>query len=149
MRARVLLVVLALAFSATPASASDDEADPSITDGSAQRALDAARARWRDVGPANYSYRTRLFCFCTADALKPHMFVVRNRKPRHRPPKELRGLATGWRLFKLVQDAIDEKVDGLSVKYRKNGMLKEIEVDQYRMAADDEYGYSVDRFSSP
>jgi hypothetical protein len=149
MRARALLALLVLAVSAAPASAGDEEADPSITDGSAQHALDAARARWRKAGPANYTYRTRLFCFCTTDSLKPHTFVVRNRKPRHRPPKGLKGLATGWRLFKLVQDAIDEKVDGLSVRYRKNGLLKELDVDQFKPAADDEYSYSVDRFSSP
>lgn len=146
---RALLVALALAVLPAPASAADDVADPSITDGSAQRALDAARSRWRAHGPADYTYRTRLSCFCTTESLKPHTFVVRNRKPRHRPPKGLKGLATGWRLFKLVQDAIDEKVDGLTVKYRKNGLLKEIDVDQYKPAADDEYAYSVDRFSSP
>src|SRR4051795_13572622 len=140
MRTRALLVVVTIvapsaAMSAGAAAIQEQRGEaafsnvhPSISDGSAQRALDAARARWRKQGPADYTYRTRLSCFCTTDSLKPHTFVVRDRKPRHRPPKKLRRLATGWRLFGLVQDAIDEKVDGLSVKYRKNGLLKELDV---------------------
>jgi hypothetical protein len=80
--------------------------------------------------------------------VKPHTFVVRNRKPRH-PPKGAKRFATAWRLFKLVQGAIDDKVDGLVVHYRRNGLLKELDVDRYSMAADDEYSYFVDRFSSP
>jgi hypothetical protein len=40
-------------------------------------------------------------------------------------------------------------VDGLEVRYHRNGLLKELDVDQDSMAADDEYSYFVDRFSSP
>ena len=148
MRARALLVALALiAPAAAPASASD-HADPSITNGSAQRHLDQARARWRKRGPRNYTYRARLICFCTPESLKPHTFVVRNGKPRH-PPKGFRGVATAPRLFRLVRAAIHDRVDGLRVKYRRNGMLEELDVDQDSRAADDEFSYVIDRFSSP
>ena len=71
---------------------------------------------------------------------------MRNGKPVD-PPKGWREVATAKRLFKLVQRAIDERSDRLRVRYRgKNGLLKELSVDRYRMAADDEYAYFVDRF---
>jgi hypothetical protein len=124
------------------------DVDPSIADGSAQRALDKARARWRKTGPRSYTYRARISCFCTPESTKPHTFVVRNRKPRH-PPKGFEDLATASRLFKLVQQAIDERVDGLDVRYAKQGILKQLSVDRYSNAADDESTYFVDRFSSP
>jgi hypothetical protein len=124
------------------------DVDPSIADGSAQRALDEARARWRQTGPRSYTYRARRSCLCTVEATRPNTFVVRDREPR-RPPKKLRQLATAPRLFKLVQQAIDDRVDGLAVVYRKNGTLKELHVDPHSNAVDDEYSYLVDRFSSP
>src|SRR3954468_17884912 len=110
---------------------------PSIADGSAQRALDTARRTWRRRGPASYRYRLQLQCFCTTEAIRPRTFVVRDRKPRH-PPKGWKSEATAWRLFKLVQHAIDRRVDGLDVEYRANGSLKLLSVDQYSRAIDDE-----------
>jgi hypothetical protein len=53
------------------------------------------------------------------------------------------------RLFRLVQGAIHDRADGLRVRYRRNGMLRELSVDQNRTLSDDEYSYYVDRFSSP
>jgi hypothetical protein len=149
---RVVLLCAALVLPLTavaPAAAREDGAvAPSIADGSAQQQLDAARARWRAHGPRSYTYRAQLSCYCTTDSVQPHTFVVRNRKPKH-PPKGFKDIATAHRLFKLVQQAIDERVDGLAVAYRKNGLLKELDVDRYSNAADDEYSYFVDRFSSP
>src|SRR4051812_9929553 len=143
---RPLLVAVLLALALVPtARAGSDQVDPSIADGSAQKRLDAARRTWRAHGPRSYGYRAQLYCFCTTDSVQPHDFVVRNRKPVH-PPKNLRGIATAWRLFKLVQQAIDDKVDGLSVEYRANGSLKRLDVDQYAQAVDDEYSYAVTRF---
>jgi hypothetical protein len=121
---------------------------PSIADGSAQRDLDAARARWHTSSPRSYTYRGRLSCYCTVESVRPHTFVVRNRKPMH-PAKDAKRFATAARLFALVQGEIDDKVDGLNVRYRKNGLLKQLDVDQRSNGADDEYSYYVDRFSSP
>jgi hypothetical protein len=148
MRVRVLFVTTALLAGAVPASAAENEVDPSIADGSAQRALDSARARWREHGPRNYRYRVRLGCFCTPDALEPRNFVVRGGKPRH-PPKGWKYASTAPRLLKLVQEAIDDRPQHLFVRYRKNGLLKELSVDRSEMIADEEYSYFVDRFSSP
>lgn len=137
-------VALALVAAGQPAQGGS-VVDPSIEDGSAQRALDAARRTWRAGGPASYSYRLRLACYCTPDSVRPRTFVVRNRRPVH-PPKGWRYASTASRLFKLVQKAIDDRVDGLEVEYRPNGLLKTLQVDRIRMAADDEYAYFVDRF---
>jgi Family of unknown function (DUF6174) len=148
MRPLLVTVLLGLALVLVPsgsATAASDEVDPSIADGSAQKRLDAARQTWRAHGPRSYGYRAQLYCFCTADSVRPHDFVVRGRRPVH-PPKHFRELATAWRLFKLVQWAIDHKVDGLRVEYRANGSLKTLDVDQYVNAADDEYSYAVTRF---
>jgi hypothetical protein len=139
-------MVAALALIAALAGAqTGPSVDPSIADGSAQRALNQAKRTWRHHGPRSYTYRLQLSCFCTTEAVQPHTFVVRNRKPRH-PPKGWKGTATAWRLFKLVQGAIDDRVDGLHVEYRANGSLKVLSVDQESMAVDDEYTYVVDRF---
>jgi hypothetical protein len=149
--ARAAILLAAFAAAAAPASAAADPApagqdvDPSIADGSAQQALDQAKDTWRRRGPRSYSYRLQLRCFCTVDTTRPRSFVVRDRKPR-KPPKGWKDRATVWRVFKLVQKAIDERVDGLEVEYRANGALKFLSVDQYSMAADDEYGYFLDRF---
>src|SRR3954447_8022536 len=116
--------------------------DPSIADGSAQKALDAAKRTWHQQGPPSYTYRLRLNCFCRP---KAHTYVVRDRRAVH-PRKKTRATATGWRLFKLVQHAIDGRVDGLAVDYRRNGLLKRLSVDQWSGAADDEYEYVLDRY---
>ena len=143
---RSLVVALLLALALVPAArAASSQEDPSIADGSAQKRLDAAKRTWRAHGPRSYGYRVQLYCFCTTDSLKPHDFEVRGRKPVH-PRKRWRALATAWRLFSLVQGAIDDKVDGLKVRYRANGSLKEIDVDQYAQAVDDEFTYTVTRF---
>ena len=142
----VALVTMAVPASAEEAlSGGSGYVDPSIADGSAQHDLNAAKRKWRRHGPRSYTYRLRLACYCTSDSVRPRTFVVRDGRPIH-PPKGWRGSATVPRLFKIVQGAIDERVDGLRVAYRRNGALEEISVDQYRMVVDDEYAYFVDRF---
>src|SRR3954468_5772691 len=137
--ALALVVALAAAPSAqTEQPQNGPTVDPSIADGSAQKRLDQARRTWKRKGPSSYTYRVQLSCFCTSEAVQPHTFVVRDRKPRH-PPKGWKHTATAWRLFKLVQGAIDDKVDGLDVEYRANGSLKLLSVDRIAMAVDDEY----------
>jgi hypothetical protein len=85
----------------------------------------------------------RLTCYCAPES---HTFVVRNGKPED-PPKRWRYAATGKRLFKLVQTAIDSRPDGLEVAYRRrNGLLRRLRVDPDARAVDEEYGYLIDRF---
>jgi hypothetical protein len=150
-RSGCLAVLLgAAAVAAAPAVADEpappgQDVDPSIADGSAQKALDQAKLTWLRRGPRSYTYRLQLSCYCTQDSVRPRTFVVRGGKPRH-PPKGWKSHATVPRLFKLVQEAIDDRVDGLRVEYRANGSLKLLSVDRISMAIDDEYAYFVDRF---
>jgi hypothetical protein len=75
--------------------------------------------------------------------------VLAQRRPqpsRGAPAEGTRATATGWKLFNLVQHAIDGRVDGLAVEYRPNGLLKRLSVDQWSGAADDEYEYVLDRY---
>ena len=143
MRARHAIAALipSLALAAAPAQA----AAPSIEDGSAQQALEAARAKWRAATPRSYTYRLTLSCFCAADTRRPRTFVVRDGRPRN-TPRGYRRLNTGAKLFRLVQQAIDDRAAGLTVRYRGNGLLRHISVDTIEEAVDDEYTYTVDRF---
>jgi Family of unknown function (DUF6174) len=126
-----------------PTATQSHPPDPSITNGSAQRKLNAARRKWNKHRPPSYAYRVRVSCFCNPES---HTFVVRNGEPED-PPKAWRHFATAKRLFKLVQRAIDDRPDHLVVRYRKrNGLLKELSVDPEANAADEEYAYFVDRF---
>lgn len=141
-RARYALALAALlALTAAPAYATA----PSIRDGSAQRRLEAKRALWAKRAPPSYTYRLRLLCFCGPDSTRPHTFVVRDGRPRH-TPKGYRSVNTGAKLFSIVQDAIDSRPDGLTVRYRPNGLLKTISVDQEGRAVDDEFSFTVDRY---
>ena len=136
-------LILVVAPPASTAPTQSHPPDPSITNGSAQRNLNAARRRWSRHRPHSYTYRVRVECFCMPES---HTFVVRNGTPED-PPRRWRFAATAKRLFKLVQSAIDQRPDGLIVKYRKkNGLLKRLSVDPEANAADEEYTYLVDRF---
>jgi uncharacterized protein DUF6174 len=126
------------------ASAGGQSVDPSIADGSAQRALDAARREWHRHGPHSYSYRLRLSCYCTAESVEPRTYVVRKRRPVH-PPKGFKNVATMWRALGLVQKAIDDRVDALDVEYYPSGALESLQVDRIRQAIDDEYSWSLDK----
>jgi hypothetical protein len=136
----LLAAVLALALAA-PAAATA----PSIRDGSAQRRLDAKRALWAKRAPLSYTYRLQVLCFCGPGSSKPHTFVVRNGRPRH-TPKGYRSLNTGTKLFTIVQEAITRRADGLTVRYRRNGLLKRVRVDQNGRTTDEEFSVTVDRF---
>jgi hypothetical protein len=118
---------------------------PATAPANPQQALSSARRTWRQKSPRSYTYRLQLFCYCTSDSVQPRTYVVRDRKPRH-PPKGFKSVATMWRVFKLVQDAIDEKPDSLYVDYYPNGALKLLQVDRIREAVDDEYSWSLDKF---
>lgn len=140
-RRAIAALIPSLALAAAPAQATA----PSIEDGSAQRALDAARAKWHAAAPRNYTYRVTLSCFCDNDSRRPRTFVVRGGRPRN-TPRGQRRLNTGAKLFRIVQQAIDQRADRLTVRYRRNGLLRQISVDAIEEAQDDEYTYTVDRF---
>jgi hypothetical protein len=145
--------VLALGLLAAPAVAQfppgppptipRDDPDPSIANGSAQRKLDAARHRWHRAGIHNYRFSIDTICFCPQGA--PQVLFVRNDRAVH-PPPGLRDVATVRRLHKVVQDAIDRGVAGLSVRYDRHGVPRRIGIDGRRNVADDEITYRVPNF---
>jgi Family of unknown function (DUF6174) len=144
MRGRLTTIAAATAmmFAAAPAPAQDG-VDPGIEDGSEQRALDAARERWRDAAIDTYRFRVRIVCFCAPNFTRPAVIVVRDGRPVD-PPRRLRRVATVPRLHREVQRAIDDRVDGLSVRYGRRGVPRSISIDPSRMIADEETGYVVD-----
>jgi hypothetical protein len=134
----VALTAILLAASPAP----QDDVDPEIADGSAQRALDAARERWRDAAIGSYRFRIRILCFCAPRFTRPAVIVVRDGRPVD-PPRRLRRVATVPRLQRAVQEAIDDRVDGLSVRYGRRGVPRGVAIDHERMLADEESTYVV------
>ena len=146
--AAVLVLVMLVAAPAAGQSPTGpvpvrDDPDPSIANGSAQRRLDAARRRWHRAGIHNYRFSVRILCFCPQRA--PYVLFVRNDRAV-KPPRDLRDRATVRRLHRIVQDAIDRGVAGLSVRYGSRGVPRSIGIDGLRAVADDEVTYRVPRF---
>jgi hypothetical protein len=142
MPAAALAVALALLAPAQVA-----EVDPAIADGSAQRRLDAARARWDAAGLRSYRFRIARQCFCPPEYTARRVLEVRRGRPQH-PPADLLNVATVPRLLRVVQRAIDDRVASLEVRYGRRGVPRAIAVDRSRMIADEEVGYRVDRVRS-
>jgi Family of unknown function (DUF6174) len=147
----VLLLTVVLAASAAfalPAAAQQPlpapTPDPTIADGSAQHALDTARARWKALRIRSYDYEVRTSCFCMPMgwiAIK-----VRNDVPAKRSAARASDLATIPRLFRQIQQAISDKAHKLTVTYGARGVPVEIYTDPIQYAADDESGVSIRRF---
>ncbi len=144
----VAMVVAALAAPGLAAGVTNPgaEPDPRIVDGTAQRELDAARTAWRAYGQRHYRMRIRTDCFCAEDVRRPRRIEVLNGRPVERAPAHLRDYATVWRLFARVQEAIDDKVAGLTAVYDDHGVPRELFVDVSHMIADEEHGVRVVRF---
>lgn len=146
----LILVLVVGAFPSVVGAAPVDpgaEPDPRIVDGSAQRALDAARAEWKTYdGHAHYRLRIRTDCFCAPDVRRARTIEVRDGRPVEPPPAHLRSYATVRRLFARVQETIDDQVAGLTAEYGAHGVPRTIFVDVSRMIADEEHGVSVVRF---
>lgn len=149
MIARALLAAVLLLAAPAPAAALGqpvpprDVPDESIRDGSAQRKLDRARARWRRAGIHNYRFTLKEACFCPPP--ETWVLFVRDDKPVG-APRHLRRLATVRRLHRRVQDAIDDEVAGLSVRYDRRGVPRSIAIDPIALAIDDEFSLTVERF---
>ncbi|MCW2958248.1 MAG: hypothetical protein JWP18_1051 [Solirubrobacterales bacterium] len=144
-----LLAVVALA-GGTPAGhaqapGSGETPDPAIADGSAQRDLTVARARWKAAHVRSYRVRVALGCFCPESIRRPRTITVLGGSPR-RPPSHLKDVATVPRMFRLIQRSIDRGVAGLDVTYGARGVPRTITIDVSRMIADEESYYTIDRF---
>jgi hypothetical protein len=134
-----------LAVGASSAAQGPPSIDPAITDGSAQKALDGARAAWKAAGIKNYQVRVALGCFCPEQYRTPRTIRVRRLAPVN-PPPHLKDMATVPRMFRKIQGAIDAKVAMVDVTYGARGVPRSITIDRSRMIADEEQYYTVDRF---
>jgi hypothetical protein len=134
----------ALLVCAPAAGAQSDRVDPQIVDGTEQRRLDEARARWREHGFRSYRFRVALSCFCLPEIREPRVIVVRRGRPQG-APEHLRPAATVPRLLRMVQRAIDDRVSGLSVRYGRRGVPRRIGLDPDRGLADDEHEFTAGR----
>ena len=115
--------------------------DESIRDGSAQRKLDRARKNWRKADIHTYRFKLTRQCFCPPAS---PVLVVRRDKPVG-APRDFRSVASVPRLFRRIQDAIDDEVSGLTVRYGKRGVPRFIAIDGREYIADDEVGYKIER----
>lgn len=120
--------------------------DQSILDGSAQKALDAAKAKWKAKGTSSYRWVVRRSCFCPVQYTRPHTVTIRRGKIV-KAAGEVRDFATVPRMFRIVQKAIDRKVQNLDVTYdRTRGFPRSIFVDTSLQIADEEQGYGASKF---
>jgi len=73
--------------------------------------------------------------------------LVRNRRIVRHPP-DLKSVASVPRLFRAIQQAIDDKVVQLDVSYGKRGVPRSLYVDRSKNVIDEETGYTIKRFTS-
>lgn len=149
MLARLLLVlglIAAGALTAVPAAAQEapNPPDPYIVDGSAQKALDRAKAKWRAAKIGSYRYEARRRCFCPTTGW--HVVNVRDGVPSKRVHADVKDIATVPRLFRQIQRAIDRRAHDLTVTYSTHGVPTKLTIDSYANVIDEEQFFSIRGF---
>jgi len=124
---------------------------------SLQRDLDAARARWERADIRSYEFRLRVGCFCPPNIIFPVIMTVQNgvntdaeyaQEPKEITTDFFKQYDTIDKLFEVVQKAIDDRVDSLTVVYESaNGYPKSINIDRIKDAVDDEIAFFVESFA--
>ncbi len=148
MFARLVLTFLAAGAVAAGAAVAEEppverKVDAGIVDGSAQKELDAARARWRKHGFRSYREEIDRSCFCPPDP--PRVVRVGGGRLLRPVTADVREVATVPRQFRVVQQAIDERVSGLAVRYGRRGNPVSVGVDPSEFIADEESYYTMRR----
>ena len=146
MLARLLLVLSLVAvgaLTAVPAGAQEppNPPDPSIVDGSAQEALDRAKAKWRAAKIRSYRYEARRQCFCPTTGW--HVVNVRDGVPSKRVHADVKEIATVPRLFRQIQRAIDRRAHDLVVRYSTHGVPTKVTIDSYANVIDEEQYFRI------
>jgi hypothetical protein len=149
MKTRALLLLafaVAAAALAAPVLAQEppNPAAANIADGSAEKALDKARARWKKAKISSYDYEARRTCFCPTTGF--HKVKVRKNKLSGTPSSDIEDIATVPRLFKVIQQAIDKKSHKLTVSYGTYGVPKQISIDSIANVIDEEQYFTIRRF---
>ena len=146
------LLVLTLVLAATAvavagpaaAQAPPNPPDTYIVDGSAQAALDKARAKWKAAKLRSYHYEARRRCFCPS--VSWHVVNVRNGVPSRRVHEAVKDVATVPRLFRTIQRAIDAKAHDLTVSYGSRGVPTKISIDSSAYVIDEEQNFTIRGF---
>ncbi len=142
----LLLAVAVLAVASGPASAQEppNPPDPAIVDGSAQKALDKARAKWKAAKIGSYRYEARRTCFCPTTGW--HVTNVRRGVVSKKVHSDIKDIATVPRLFRQIQRAIDRRAHRLIVTYGTHGVPKKLTIDSHQNVIDEEQYYSIRGF---
>jgi hypothetical protein len=149
MKTRALLLlacVVAAAALAAPGFAQEppNPTAANIANGSAEKALDKARAQWRKAKLRSYDFEARRSCFCPTTGW--HKVKVRNNHLSGTPHNDVKDIATVLRLFRVIQQAIDKKSHGLTVTYGTYGVPKQISIDPIENVIDEEQNFTIRRF---
>jgi hypothetical protein len=120
--------------------------DPSIANGTAQQELDAARQRWQAANIRHYHFTVERLCFCPPSFRGPATIVVRDGVALA-PPPEFDDVDAIPKLHAIVQKAISDRVERLTVAYDARGVPGSISIDQNSMIADEEIAYRVTGFT--
>ena len=141
----VALAATALALTgAAAAQEPPNPPDPAIVDGSAQKALDRAKAKWRGAKIRSYRYEARRVCFCPTTGW--HVVNVRDGVPSKRVHADVKEIATVPRLFRQIQRAINNRAHDLIVRYSTHGVPTKVTIDTYANVVDEEQYFSIRGF---
>lgn len=118
--------------------------------------LQRYRARWAARVPPAYRYTIRVGCFCPSELTQPVEVEVRDGAPTamigatSRKPvqsAQFGEAAPIEQLFVVIQRAIDQNADRVSVEYDPDfGYPRAIAIDYRRNALDDEITYTIEKF---
>ena len=139
-------MLAATAAGAVPAGAQEppNPVDPRIADGSAQAALDRARAQWKAARIGSYRFQARRMCFCPTTGW--HVVNVRRGAPSANVHSDVKDIASVPRLFRTIQRAIDRRAHRLRVKYGTHGVPTRIDIDSIANVIDEEQYFSIRGF---
>lgn len=122
----------------------------------ASRELERHRSLWEEQAVDDYRYVASRGCFCPVELVAPVIVEVRDGRVTSRtykdsgePVAEMH--AERWPpiegVFDIVQDALDEDADSISVEYdRERGFPTSISIDYMQEAADEELTYEAGEF---
>ena len=149
-RLLILVPVIFSLLSAAEAGAAGpplpEQVDPGIADGTAAREFRQAREKWLNRGIRDYRMTVNRSCFCASPFRAK--ITVREGKPVRISDRPWYGPRTVPGMFRIIAQAIKRKAAVLDVRYdRRFGFPTRAWIDYMAMAADDEIGYRITKFS--
>jgi hypothetical protein len=146
----VIAVTLLSAFSAFAILAGCAGQSPIQTE------LNSNESKWADQKVSHYRYTLRVLAFAPVERTAPVDIEVRDgiavsalyqESGQGATNEIIRNADTVEKLFDIIQNAIDDKVDEVTVEYdTAYGYPKGIRIDPLKTAIDEEIGYTVSEF---